>query len=173
MVFQGCKNIRIEGVRAGHGPEKGGCAGGVFSFEDCQNVTVTNSTLYGSGTEGITASNTQNLRCENSIIEECTYHIATFSNSSNAVFSNCIFRNNEEFSLVNLIGNSALVFEKCQFLNNKAYNSAYPEFSYPLFDHEAGSTIELKACMFENNNVGFFAKRQTGITLKKNRSCRQ
>ncbi|WP_051296302.1 right-handed parallel beta-helix repeat-containing protein [Eisenibacter elegans] len=167
LVFVGCQNICIEGVRAGHGPEKGGCAGGVFSFEDCQNVTVSNSTLYGSGTEGITASNTQDLRCENSIIEECTYHIGTFSNGSKAVFSNCTFRKNQEFSMINLRDGSTLVFDKCRFLDNTAYNAAYPDFSDPVFDHETGSTITLKACIFKGNRAGYFARRQAGITLAK------
>jgi hypothetical protein len=76
---------------AGHGPEKGGCTGGVLNFSDSKNISVKNSVLFGSGTEGITAEKVKNLNCNNTIIRGCTYSIMRLNNCTKIKFNNCEF----------------------------------------------------------------------------------
>ncbi len=100
LVFYNCKNITLKYIRAGHGPEKGECLGGVFRFENCTNVNVENSILYGSGTYGITANNVDKLNCTKTTIKECTYGIVDFTKVENFTFTECFFKNNQGYDMI-------------------------------------------------------------------------
>lgn len=102
LVFENCKNITIKNIIAGHGPEKGQCLGGVLKFNNCYNVKVEKSILYGSGTYGITASNSEFLKCKDVYIKECTYGIIDFKNVKNFSFNECKFKRNEGFDMLNI-----------------------------------------------------------------------
>ncbi len=86
LSFERCNTITIENVDAGHGASKGSCTGGVFKIQDVDNFFINNTTMYGSGTEGITAINVMNLVCTNSFIRSCTYSIMTLTGSGKCSF---------------------------------------------------------------------------------------
>ena len=54
LSFKNCNNVNISGIIAGHYPDKGDCTGGVFKFEDCKDIQINDSALFGCGTEGLT-----------------------------------------------------------------------------------------------------------------------
>lgn len=116
--FIASNNITIENVDAGH-TNGGYCVGGVFMFDNCSDVTINNTIMYGCGTEGITAMGTSNLTCTNSTIKECTYSIMTLEDCDKITYSSCQFFDNMEFGLVNVRNSSSILFEDCSFFRNK------------------------------------------------------
>ncbi|MBR3454669.1 MAG: right-handed parallel beta-helix repeat-containing protein [Bacteroidaceae bacterium] len=120
LSFDHCENITVKNLEMGH-TDEGYCEGGVLSFTDCKGVKVDNCDMYGCGTEGITATNCENLQCEGSIIRDCSYSIMTLTNVKGKVnFSECQFLRNKEFNLVNADANcSKLNFIKCLFKDNR------------------------------------------------------
>ena len=134
LSFDHCENITVRNLEMGH-TDEGYCTGGVLSFTDCKGVEVDNCDMYGCGTEGITATDCENLQCEGSIIRDCSYSIMTLTNVKGKInFSECNFLRNREFSLVNADANcSKLNFIKCLFKDNQG-----PLFSvrgYGVLDH--------------------------------------
>ena len=151
LRFEDCKNIAIENVVAGH-TDEGSCMGGVFAFENCENVSITGSELYGCGTEGLLLDGTRNFSMSGSSIYECTYYIMTLRNSRDVTFTDCLFRDNREYTLINGAGLKNVVFEGCEFLRNTGQ---------AMFD-VAGpkGSITMRNCTFTDNNVpNFFNAR--------------
>ena len=167
IVFRNCENLRIEGVLAGHGEEKGQCTGGVFYFENCKNVEVDKCVLYGSGMEGLTLDNTENFTCSKTIIKECTYSIMTMIDSKNIVIEKCKFTDNQEFDLISFYNTSEVVFEKCLINNNtnsidENYISDYAMFEFD----EKSSNITLKHCKITNNTLCCFASKKDFLIIE-------
>lgn len=154
IVFQDCKNVRLQDLVAGHGAFKGSCTGGVFKFERCFNVEIAGADLYGSGIEGLTGSEVSGLICENVTIRSCTYGIMSFANSRDLTFRRCMFRENQEFDLVNIDDCEGLKFEECSFLYNRTENRFG---DYSIFRVSAGSKVRLSRCIFSGNNTGHLA----------------
>lgn len=127
LNFEDSRNIFIEGVKAGHGPVRGYCDGGVFSFKRCSNIYINNSVLYGCGTQGIELSNVENFILDNSIIEDCTYHLMTVKESKDIVFMNSKFRNTEEFDLIEISDSQNILFDSCEISGNQT-NPSYSIF---------------------------------------------
>lgn len=120
LNFVNCDDITIRNLNAGHGPQRGYCTGGVFRFENCNNIHIYGTFMYGCGTEGITAFNVNNLECVDSHIKECSYSIMTLSDSKNIRFEGCQFYDNKKFSLVNITAGCAeIVFDNCLFYLNE------------------------------------------------------
>jgi hypothetical protein len=163
LTFKNCNNITIENIEAGHGPEKGYCTGGVFNFVDSKNITINKSIMYGSGIEGITAENTTDLKCNNSIIRECTYCIMTLKNCNDFEFTNCEFTDNQEFDLVNLSDCNNTIFNTCKFANNRTGTEDYSDFAF--FNVHNSSSIILKDCLIENNVANYFCRNKNSIEL--------
>lgn len=80
------ENVALYGLTLGHRPEKGFCMGDVLRVVEAKNVVVSHSTLFGSGTEGLTAITVDGLRLVDSVITDCTQGYTTLSNSRRLVF---------------------------------------------------------------------------------------
>lgn len=163
IAFDNCENVTIENVDAGHGPEKGGCTGGVFNLKNCKNVAINNSILYGSGMEGITAEAVTNLKCNNTIIRGCTYSIMSLNNCKKFEFNNCEFTDNKEFDLVNISNCNGVKFVSCDFSNNSTGIEEYSDFS--LFNVTKSTSVLLKDCRVESNQTVFFCKKANTIEM--------
>lgn len=164
ICFEDCENIEIENIEAGHGPEKGGCTGGVFKFDNCQNIKINDCILFGSGTEGINCSLVTGLKCNNTIIKGCTYGILTLDNSANIDFVKCDFTNNMEFDMITINLSSNVLFDKCYISNNKSGHQDYSDYS--LFRLDWSSGILLKNCEIKNNYMDFFSNDRYIIKLE-------
>jgi len=164
LVFENCDNITIENIEAGHGPEKGYCIGGVFKIINSKNFTINNSVMYGSGIEGITAENVTGLKCNNSIIRECSYSIMTLDNCTDFEFNNCEFSDNEEFDLVNISNCTNVKFSVCTFSNNKT-STEYDFMDYAVFAVNDSKSISINDCLIKNNVANFFYKKEDSIEL--------
>jgi len=119
MRFENCSDIVIEGVSAGH-TVGGYCEGGVFSFTDSSRITISNTRMFGCGTEGLVLANVSDMKVNKySGIYDCTYYIMTVSGGENIAFEECMFFDNKEFSLVNVDGTRNLSFTQCFFNDNE------------------------------------------------------
>ena len=163
IVFENCNNITIENVDAGHGPEKGGCTGGVFNISNSKNFTINKSIMYGSGMEGITASNVTGLKCNNSIIKGCTSSIMTLDGCNDFEFNTCEFTDNKEFDLINISNCISVKFDSCSFTNNQTGTDDFSD--YAIFNVSQSMSIVLKDCMILNNLTAYFCKKANTIEL--------
>lgn len=143
--FKESTDITIRNIKAGHTPEQGECAGGVLLFEDCSNITILESDLYGCGIEGLTLQNTQFLTFANSVIHDCNTEIMALYNSKNISFYNSAFYDNEGYSYgVTARDNSSLTFEDCDFNNNLIWGGIFFDLSL--------SKMFIKDTVIQNNS---------------------
>lgn len=160
LTFKDCNNISFSGVIAGHYPDKGSCSGGVFKFEDCKDIQINNSVLFGCGTEGLTLNDVSNLNFTNSTIRDCSYGVMTMADCKNINFTNSIFKDNEKFYSFNITHSDAN-FDKCTISNNKTSDN----FGY-LFDIDAYSHISVTNSTVENNSAKNITNYDGNITFK-------
>jgi parallel beta-helix repeat protein len=164
LGFSDCKNLEIIGLTIGHA-EAGYCTGGVLSFEECSNVTISKCDLYGSGTEGILMSSCTNIKVNETTIHDCTYDLLSIANSSDITFTSCGFVKTGEFDLVYMRDAKRVKFLKCTFSEN--WNGDFMPY---LFNIESScDDIKLEACKIKNNKVTKFVNSLDNITLKKNK----
>lgn len=160
LNFRNCNDINISGVIAGHYPDEGYCTGGVFAFDDSKNINIDTSELFGCGTEGLTLNNVENLTFTNSIIKECSYGIMTLNNCKNIKFNDSEFRDNREFSLINLSACTDITFNKCKIHNN--LTDRY--FSdYYLFQVDEYSRAIVKDCSIFDNEVSYLTNNVENV----------
>jgi len=147
LNFQGCEGITLEGLTAGH-TEGGTCTGGVLRFADCKDIQINDCNLYGCGTEGLLLENVDGLSMEGGSIYECTYDIMSVVGGTNLAFRGCTFRDNREFTLINLGNAEAVSFEDCLFEGN---------WGDVIFGETWGSEgcedITVKGCTFQDNLI--------------------
>lgn len=162
LRFENCATLKINNIKAGHGPEKGYCTGGVLNFKDCADVSILNSFLYGSGTEGITAERVAKLRCDNSVIMGCTYSIMSLREVADASFSGGKFFDNQEFEQLNIQQCARVAFEDCRFRNNR--KGDWDNINFMRVD-ESGD-VSFKNCEFLDNKADAFANEGAVLKLK-------
>lgn len=118
ISFRNAHNLTIRNLTLGH-TDEGYCQGGVLEFVNCEGVQINRCDMYGCGTEGITATNTRELKCTQSIIRDCSYSIMTIKKCFNTTFSDCDFYRCQEFTLVTLDNSGNAAFSRCRFAQNQ------------------------------------------------------
>ncbi|MCR4622734.1 MAG: right-handed parallel beta-helix repeat-containing protein [Clostridiales bacterium] len=88
----GASGVTIDGVTVGHTILPDACQGAVINLYGCRDVQINNSVLFGCGTVGIQASECWKLKCENTLIKECTTAAMEITNSYDVTFDKCEFR---------------------------------------------------------------------------------
>lgn len=152
--FDTCGNITVRGVTAGHNVEPGYCSGSVFEFDNCSGMKVEKCNLFGSGTYGISAMNCSNLEVNDTDIYECTYGLLDLNSVYSAVFKNCILRDSSDMSMICLYSSSGIMFEDCEFKNNRID----PEYSTCYFVEMTDySDVTFNRCTFKDNQYNVFA----------------
>lgn len=162
MRFQECAGIKLVNIKAGHGPEKGYCTGGVLDFANCAGITILDCFLYGSGTEGVTTDGCAGLDMRNSLITGCTYGIMTLSNTAGATFADCKFFDNKEFQMLNFRASSGISFTDCKFRKNR--QGEWDDIDF--MQVEECDDVSFKRCEFLDNTFGRFCNDAGAITQK-------
>lgn len=163
MRFQNSKEITLSNLTLGH-TEKGSCVGGVLGFYGGKDISIVNSVLYGSGTEGVRVEDVNNFTFSNSVIKECTYDLMTLKNADNVTFKNSAFLNTGEFDMVIIEGDGKILFENCMFRDN--VNSGY--FPHFFSFSEGDASVRIQNCQFINNQISKFSNKEGRITLVDN-----
>jgi hypothetical protein len=142
LSFENCTDITIEGLSAGHS-EGGYCSGGVFGFDNSSQITITNTGMYGCGTEGLVLRNVNGMNVTDSRIYECTYDIMSVEGGQNISFGNCVFDDNREFTMITVQETENMSFTNCQFNNNRG-NAMFAV---------DGRTVSIHHSTFRNNKI--------------------
>lgn len=155
LNFKDSRNIILDGVNAGHGPEKGECSGGVVNLEDCKNVYINNSVLFGCGTEGVKLSNVDGFVLDNSVIEDCSYDLMSIDASKNVLFQNSKFRYTGIYDLINVTSSQNVMFTSCEISNNEAFNDV-GDWGYHLFKiKDVSPKLIVKDTIIKDNKVNY------------------
>jgi len=172
LSFKNCKDVSLVNVAFGHTKEKGYCTGGVLSFTRCENVVIQNTTLHGSGHEGLTVADSTNLSFVGSTIRDCTYGIMSLSDSSNIHFQKARFIDNQTFDLISIRHCEDVIFEQCEILRNQAgWDGEETECS--LFNISSSSGITVRDSLIQNNSLDYLLNREgtmsfTGSDIRQN-----
>lgn len=150
LKFLDSSGISLKNLKLGHTIIKDyECDAGVVDFERCDSINIDSCTLYGCGSQGISASDVKNLDFKNSVIENCNFCVMYIDSSSNINFSNSTFRNCTFGSMFNFWNSKKVVFDKCLVENNQC-KEGY-EFLYL-----ASSDVEFLNSTFKNNKADYF-----------------
>lgn len=167
LSFVDCDDIRLEGFTAGH-IDGAHCSGGVVSLENVNNAVIDGCSLYGCGTEGVTAFKCDTLSVTGTEIWNCSLGAASVNGSKNVSFDNCdIHGINAEWGLFKISGS-----EKIAVLNSSIYdndgdlfvNSSYSggvylggcEINNNKFRDVFASTVypvTVEGCAFTDNDI--------------------
>lgn len=142
IYFNDCSDITIENITFGHTIEQGNCEGAVLAFDYCQNISLDGLDLYGCGTFGVEADHTVGIELKNCIIRECSYGIVDLCLCSDIVFEGCDFSNNRGFDMLSFRGSFAY-FEDCFFNGNEGDN-----FLPAYYNRGSESGARFERCTF-------------------------
>jgi hypothetical protein len=166
ITFKNCSNVQIIGLKAGHSPEKGECAGGVLYFEGCSNVEIARSELFGCGTEGLILTDVEDLVFYDSVITDCTYGIMSMSFSKNISFLESSFTENEQYDLINIDNSTDVTFNECIISDNHTLTGDNEYIDYSLFHVFASSDITVSDSTISDNTAQHFLNNKDSIRLQ-------
>ena len=169
LVFENCDNITIDNIEAGHSPTSLAGEGAIFVFKNSSKITLTNSILSGSSTEGLSLKNCSETRFDNVTIRGCSIGILSIRNSQQITFINCRFTDNQSYDLINVFDSENINFNDCLIDLNKsgdgAAHNTYALFNVPLTPGMYDSTIKLTKCTIEDNHCQYFCRSGTAVKL--------
>ena len=151
LSFYKCTGITLENITAGHTLRTGSCEGGVFHFEDCSDIRLTNTHMFGCGTMGLGLFSVSGAKVEDSSVYECTERLLYIWDSDRVSFANCIFRD-AEFLLegVTIYDAENITFDHCEFINIRLEDLGM-DMVNSLFDVEESLRVAVNNTRFINN----------------------
>ena len=87
--FQGCQDLSVAMLTAGHTTEPGFCSGGVLRLEKCGHAEIRLCGLYGCGTIGVDAVDTVGLDVLGCRIYECSYQAVNLHTCRDVKIEDC------------------------------------------------------------------------------------
>ena len=173
IKFEGCKNITVSDLTAGHTKEPGFCSGGVLFLENCSEINVDTCGLYGCGTIGVNGFGCEKLNITNCDIYECSDGAVDVTYCTEVLVSGCdihdigVKSNYAAYNLFEVNFGSGFTAYNCKVHNNKAEGLLYAneaenvsflsnevtknDFSSGAFKFiMKGATVD--GCSFEDNN---------------------
>lgn len=126
IKFEGCNNITVSNLTAGHTKEPGLCSGGVLFLENCSEINVDSCGLYGCGTIGVNGYGCEKLNITNCDIYEC---------SDGAVYANYC---------------DEVLVSGCD-IHDIGYKGDY--VAYRLFDASQGTGFTVYNCKIHDNKA--------------------
>lgn len=147
MNFINSSNIVIKNIKAGHTPQEYECDAGVLMFEKCQDVSISNSELYGCGSVGLKLYETKNLICDNTIINHCSLRAVYIDNSESIKFTKSKIINHEAYAnIIDISQSKDITFEECEIANNN-------HFQWGFIDLSGNSNLLINKCKISNNSL--------------------
>ena len=120
LSLRNVKNIALHGLTLGHHPEQGWCKGGVVRVIEGENVLITDSTLFGSGTEGLSLVTVDGLRIIDSVITNSSEQFSSISQSRSISYERVrIIGNRSDLLRGFAIHHSEVSLSDCVIANNK------------------------------------------------------
>lgn len=131
IKFEGCKNITVSELTAGHTKEPGLCSGGVIFLDNCSEINVDTCGLYGCGTIGVNGFGCEKLNITNCDIYECSDGAVDVAYCTEVLVSGCdihdigVKRDYAAYSLFEVNFGSGFTAYNCKIHNNKAEGLLY------------------------------------------------
>lgn len=140
MSFSNCGGLRLSNLRIGHSPPSGYCGDGVMHITDCDDVLISNTTLYGCGMYGLALERVTDFVFDRSVIEQCTDGLMSAVDCSDLTFRDSHFRDTALLfgSGIGLQRTTGVVFENCLITNN--HMSPDSSEDGPLFRIDVSTT---------------------------------
>lgn len=145
-------NIRLEGLTLGHAVEPGYCSGSVIYCSDVNYVSIVGCYLYGCGTYGVEASNTNHLFVDNTDIYECTYGLLDLQNCLNVAVRNSKLRDSKNLAMISAYQTYDFVIENTSLSGNAS--SFHGDSSDVFITGNQCSDFVFRNCQFDNNHYG-------------------
>ncbi len=193
--FRNCPGLSVEKLTAGHTTEPGYCMGGVLCMEDCRDVSVSECGLYGCGTIGVEAVNTNGLSVTACHIYECSYAAVSLHQCRIVRVEDCeVYRHGirdrqspgmalftASYSENIVIHNNRVYDNASQFLLQLDYTKNAAFLSNDVHDNRFGESVfrfeqygaTVDGCAFTNNETrswvqssGIYANDATGKFLE-------
>ncbi|MCQ2553940.1 MAG: right-handed parallel beta-helix repeat-containing protein, partial [Clostridia bacterium] len=169
--FKDCDGIKLEKMTLGHLVEPGHCVGAVVEVDHCKNVDLSDLDLYGCGTYGVEAIDSENVTLKNSIIRECSYGIV-YATGSKLTIADCKLNECDGYTAVEAYG-STVDFKNCKFDNNiMSSGFASTDASKVNFDgctFSMSESFDIKYGIEAHNNISFNnCKFDDSIKLENN-----
>lgn len=153
LEFSHCLNIDIKGFTIGHIPYGiSGCGehGIVLAFESCNNTSIENCELFGSGTYGFTLNDCQGFHCQNVQIYECTDGIMLIYDSKYINIVGCrLFNNNCNGSCIDIHNCQDLHFLYVTMEENRS-GDIYSDNTY-VVSVQSSKGVKFERCTFGNH----------------------
>lgn len=166
MNFRNCKNVVLENIDAGHKANKGDCSANVINLFDCENFSIKNSILYGSGYTGIFANGVKRLSLSKTTITDCSYRLFDLTNCMNTKMDSCMFtKTSGGITIDNCIG---VTISNSEFSENKNETTLSEDgtmFLTYLFEITSSTNIKLIKTLIENNITSYFVKSSKSLTI--------
>lgn len=186
LCFDGCRDLMVGELTAGHSPLPGYCSGGVLRLINDNQLMVAACSLFGCGTEGVWATNCSDVTIIGTRIYECSDCAVTVESCQRVEVLACEVDHNgwkgqEGAScLFNAYGgdgftvsdcrvhdNVADLLLRCAGTRNASFLSSWVEYNmltsaFALYDLSAA----VDGCSFHENMVGgWYALGQERLTL--------
>lgn len=163
LVFKNCSNIQLENIEAGHGASKGQCMGAVIRVQESTDIIISKSILYGSGTYGIEAIDSEGITLEESTVRSCTYGAISLTNTSDVNFNDVSFTDNGVLDIFYINNCRAIGFNRCVIKDNRTDNQ-YTRLK--LFNIEGGdSKVTLSNSLIKFNTVDYLCTKRSDLVL--------
>ena len=164
MRFDFASGITISNVTMGHTPEKGSCAGGVLLFQDCSDLEIVRSGLYGCGIRGVDLRGCRNVHVDWTDIYECSEGCVAVSESRNVLFENCKFyRCTVWMGVFEVYGSRDVAFINSEVFEN---SGIYPEYGSLVYSSCPGVYLG-GLDVHENSFASLFTCNNHAATVEK------
>ena len=158
--------INMENLTLGHTTEPGGCASGVLYLTGCENIRVEGCRLFGCGSMGLTADDSQSVFLSNTRIDSCSDGAVTANHCTDLRLEDCQLCDcglSQDFP-----GGSLLYTERCRgfaLVNCEITGNRV----YQLLQNQWSEQVSLLGCRVENNRVlnSFFVLQGRSVTVDK------
>lgn len=130
MNFDYCTNIHMSDLTMGHTTEEGYCTGAVIGINNGLDFEFYNMDLYGCGTYGISAYDTDHISLHNSTIHDCSYGCLELNSCKSVYCEDSSFIDCAEAFNAFDIYNTGLDLSNCYFNNLPEVIFAMDNISY-------------------------------------------
>ena len=117
LHFRNCENLRLAHRRIGHFLKKGYCSGAVLNLDSVKNISLEHLDLYGCGTYGYEARNSENITLSDSVIRNCTYGLVDAVGCRDLKIVRTVFKDTSTNLPLFALAHSRLELRDCTFYN--------------------------------------------------------
>lgn len=94
LAFHNVRGLTLYNLVLGHHADRGWCAGGVVRIIGGRDIVIDGLEMFGSGTEGLTLSEVEDVDVGHSVVWGCSEQLSTIFHAKNVRIHDTVFRDN-------------------------------------------------------------------------------